>query len=83
MSAINELRQSLGAVQPEEVAELLARREVAEKARDALRATIDSMDPQKPVASVWRCDNGHIHGSCERPLPMGAKLYAFPGAKGE
>ena len=48
-----------------------------------LRAKIEAMEKQKPVASVWRCDNGHIHGSCERTLPMGTKLYALPGAKGE
>ena len=51
--------------------------------RDALRARIEAMERQEPVACVWRCDNGHIHGSCEQTLPMGAKLYALPGAKGE
>lgn len=50
---------------------------------DALRAKVEAMERQEPVASVWRCDNGHIHGSCEKTLPMGAKLYALPGAKGE
>ena len=44
---------------------------------------IRAMEQQEPVATVWRCDNGHIHGSCEQALPMGAKLYALPGAKGE
>ena len=53
------------------------------KERDALRAKVAEMERQEPVASVWRCDNGHIHGSCERTLPMGTKLYALPGAKGE
>lgn len=48
-----------------------------------LRAKIAEMERQEPVASVWRCDNGHIHGSCERTLPMGTKLYPAPGAKGE
>ena len=51
--------------------------------RDALRAKIETMERQEPVASVWRCDNNHIHGSCEQTLPMGAKLYALPGAQGE
>ena len=46
-----------------------------------LRARIEQMEKQKPVASVWRCDNNHIHGSCEQTLPMGAKLYALPGAQ--
>ena len=50
---------------------------------DALRAKIERMERQEPIAHVWRCDNGHIHGSCERTLPMGATLYALPGAKGE
>ena len=49
----------------------------------ALRAKIEAMEQQEPVVSVWRCDNGHIHGSCERTLPMGTKLCALPGAKGE
>lgn len=57
-----------------------------ERLRDdcgALRAKIEAMERQEPVAHVWRSDNGHIHGSCEQVLPMGAKLYALPGAKGE
>ena len=54
-----------------------------ERKCDALLAKIEAMEQQEPVASVWRCDNGHIHGSCERTLPMGTKLYALPGAKGE
>ena len=49
----------------------------------ALRAKIEAMERQESVVSVWRCDNGHIHGSCEQALPMGTKLYALPGAKGE
>ena len=49
-----------------------------EKERDALRAKLEKMERQGPVASVWRCDNNHIHGSCEQTLPMGAKLYALP-----
>ena len=48
-----------------------------------LRAKIEAMEKQEPVGHVWRCDNGHIHGSCEQTLPMGTKLYALPGAKGE
>ncbi len=97
MIDINELRRlaldgDLCAVQ-----EVINRLEAAEKERDEfkrecfghisdsslLRAKVEAMEKQEPVASVWRCDNGHIHGSCERPLPMGTKLYALPGAKGE
>ena len=51
--------------------------------RDALQAKVEAMEKQEPVAHVWRCDNGHIHGSCERTLPMGTKLFALPGAKGD
>ena len=50
---------------------------------NTLQAKVEAMEKQEPVASVWRCDNGHIHGSCERTLPIGTKLYALPGAKGE
>lgn len=50
---------------------------------NTLQAKIEAMEQQEPVASVWRCDNGHIHGSCERTLPMGTKLFDLPGAKGE
>lgn len=50
---------------------------------ERLRAKIEEMEKQEPVAHVWRCDNGHIHGSSERFLPMGTKLYLAPGAKGE
>ena len=46
-------------------------------------AEIAAMKQQEPVGHVWRCDNGHIHGSSERFLPTGTKLYALPGAKGE
>ena len=56
---------------------------VANDTIKALRAKITEMEKQEPVASVWRCDNGHIHGSCEQALPMGTKLYTLPGAKGE
>ncbi len=41
MIDINELRQSLGAVQPEEIAELLDRLEAAERERDALRTELE------------------------------------------
>ena len=48
---------------------------------ERLRSKVEAMEQQEPVASVWRCDNGHIHGSCERTLPMGTKLYLAPGAQ--
>lgn len=63
MIDINELRQSLGAIQPEEVAELLDRLEAAEKEReswkglaqqfgnelDTVRAKIAEMEKQEPA----------------------------------
>jgi len=85
---INELREAIQtfgsqAINEGDMNELLDRLEAAEKGHDELHARIEAMEKQEPVASVWRCDNGHIHGSCERTLPMGAKLYALPGTKGE
>ena len=65
------------------VLNLRKRLEAAEKERDALQAKIAKMEKQGPVAHVWRCDNGHVHGSCESELLMGQQLYALPGAKGE
>ena len=53
------------------------------KENDTLRAKLEQMKKQEPVAHVWRSDNGHVHGSCERALPVGTELYALPGAKGE
>ena len=59
MIDINELRQSLGAVQPEEVAELLDRLEAAEKERDALlsllkeaRSTLEMWKDVAPAVSL-------------------------------
>lgn len=63
--------------------ELIRERDDLRAENDELRNLLEAMEKQEPVASVWRCDNGHIHGSCERTLPMGTKLYALPGAKGE
>ena len=61
--------------------EMIGRLEATEKERDELRAKIEAMEKQEPVAHVWRCDNGHIHGSCESELLMGQQLYALPGAQ--
>ena len=87
----------LNAISMQEVLELFDRLEEAEKERDwsaerledaieeltALRAKIEAMEKQEPVGHVWRCDYGHMHGSCERELRIGQPLYALPGAKGE
>ena len=96
MIDINELRQSLGAVQPEEVAELLHRLEAAEKERDALRARIEAMERQEPA--MWanssniisakinkeRRGAGEQHTCSETKTAYhDAPLYAAPGAQGE
>lgn len=77
--ALEEAR--LNGMGSEREAALMARLEAAEKERDALRAKVEAMEQQEPVAHVWRCDNGHIHGSCEREIPMGQPLYLAPGAQ--
>lgn len=119
---INELRQSLGAIQPEEVAELLDRLEATEKERNdfaqqlvqseitrreiseahnavtrrlsvladentTLRARIEAMEKQKPVATVRI---NVINGNPSVDFVPGLhylhhndKLYLAPGAKGE
>jgi hypothetical protein len=89
---INELRQSLGAVQPEEVAEILDHLESAENERDALRARIEAMERQEPVAQVCVHKTGGNAGIAwsARPLnefdslPLlreGDRLYLAPGAQ--
>lgn len=120
MININEMRQSLGAVQPEEVSELLDRLQSwenvfghlgapdevgnewhalsdrlkeAEKERDALRAKIEEMEKQEPVAylyefvspmdgktSVLRAGRGEWNG---QQAKSAKPLYALPGVKGE
>ena len=74
------------AASPTAVLELLDRLEAAEKERDELRAKIEAMEKQEPVASVY-----YKAGSCIRwveylgwqKLKDGTNLYALPGAKGE
>ena len=84
MNDINELRQSLGAVQPEEVAELLDSLEAAEKERDALQATVEAMEKQEPVGKFIQHPS---HGMWEQDgysdNPDAKPLYLAPGAKGE
>ena len=84
MIDINELRQSLGAVQPEEVAELLDSLEAAEKERDALRARIEALEQQGPVGKFIQHPS---HGMWEQDgysdNPDAKPLYLAPGAKGE
>ncbi len=65
-----------------------------EKERDALRAKIEAMERQEPVARtvggvtewVSNGDGTYSLGGCLEafaPLPDDAQLYALPGAKGE
>ena len=70
-------------IDEQRIVDLMAELNRIGQENEELRVRIEAMEKQGPVASVWRCDNGHIHGSCERTLPMGTKLYALPGAKGE
>ena len=79
----HEAAEKERAVDEQRIADLMEELNRVGHENDALRARIEAMERQEPVVSVWRCDNGHIHGSCEKTLPMGAKLYALPGAKGE
>ena len=100
-----ELRQALGALQPEEVAELLDRLEAAEKdvalkervidalgselntvanKRDALRAKIEQMEKQEPVAE-WTENRFHHYPQLvwneKYKAAIGTKIYALPGAQ--
>ena len=90
MIDINELRQSLGAIRPEEVAELLDRLEAAEKERDALRAKIEQMERQAPVAWTTKLALEHRESALGFRVSSvniwgekGVPLYALPGSKGE
>ena len=58
--------------------EMIERMEKLQAENDELRTKIEAMERQEPVACVWRCDNGHIHGSCEKTLPMGLSFTPSP-----
>lgn len=92
MIDINELRQTLGAVSLEDVEELLDRLEAAEKERDNLRARIETMERQEPVAKVRVHRTGGNAGLAWSVAPLndfdslplmrdGDRLYALPGAQ--
>ena len=71
---------------PAAISELLDRLEAAEKERDALRAKMDQMERQGPIGTT-----GGMPGTTgftmacfhADKVPIGSKLYALPGAKGE
>ena len=58
-----------------------------EKERDALRARIEQMERQEPVAVVESWTNGSYSRNYKlqwlRDVNEGARLYALPGAQGE
>ena len=78
----DKLRELNSALSTKSNSQVIHNARLAEE-NDALRAKIEEMERQEPVAHIWRCDNGHIYGSSERFLPMGTKLYPLPGAQGE
>ena len=55
------------------------------KERDALRAKVAAMEKQEPVGEIQRANStgNYICSEVWVPLPVGSKLYALPGAKGE
>ena len=65
--------------------EMIDRLEAAEKERDALRAKIAEMEKQEPVGEIHRTNStgNYVHSEVWVPMPVGTKLYALPGAKGE
>ena len=69
----------------EREAKHLAQIAALEKERDALRAKIEAMEQQKPVGEIQRANStgNYICSEVWVPLPVGSKLYALPGAKGE
>lgn len=72
----------------EREAALLAKLEATEKERDALRAKVERMERQEPVAEIGQqytllfVGGGSITGIVERHgIKVGDKLYALPGAQ--
>ena len=55
------------------------------KERDALQAKTEDMERQEPVGEIQRANStgNYICSEVWVPLPVGSKLYALPGAKGE
>ena len=59
--------------------------EAAKAEIDALRSKIEAMEKQEPVGEIQRANStgNYICSEVWVPLPVGSKLYALPGAKGE
>jgi len=76
----------IAAAHPAAISELLDRLETAERERDALRAKIEAMEKQEPVAFVLnapklkRCAALLDAG---KKLPHKTKLYVLPGAQAQ
>ena len=89
---INELRSMVNGAQFESFANsvinaLLDRLETAEKERDALRAKIEAMEQQEPVAEIGEqytllfAGSGSMTELVKRHgIKIGTKLYPAPGA---
>ena len=76
----------IAAANPATISALLDRLEAAEKERDALRAKIEAMERQKPIA--WLYDDGRFVWRKTAPHEINyadckMAFYALPGAKGE
>lgn len=84
---INELRRRIDwgyKVANGVVSEILDRLEAAEKERDVLKAKIERMERQKPVGTAHAMPGADAFTvACfnVRDIPVGAKLYALPGAQ--
>lgn len=76
----------IAAANPEAISELLDRLEAAEKERDTLRTKVAEMEKQEPVGTTRGIPGttgftmACFHAD---KVPIGSKLYALPGAKGE
>ena len=59
--------------------------EAAKAEIEALRAKIEAMEKQEPVGEIHRANatGNCVHSEVWVPLPVGTKLYALPGVKGE
>ena len=88
---INELLNRLEAAEKErdalrtENAALVEDMNLLRNNNMTLRAKIEQMEKQVPVGDIQRANStgNYICSEVWVPLPVGAKLYALPGAKGE
>lgn len=83
--ATERCAEFIAAANPATILELLARLEAAEKERDALRAKVEAMEQQAPVAWAATDETCRIVEalSFNQSRRFDTPLYALPGAKGE